>query len=757
MATDDFRPLLALAPFKGVDYTRAGTTIEPGRGAQATNCNSKITDGALLPERGRVSFVDLSAHVTAISVITEVMLFYANASSIPGYLVGGITAGNFVIYLYVPSFNLIQQITAYAGANLTYDQAVQFGGVVYFNNGYRLFLNQPVALASYNWTLYFWQYPPPNAVANMLVSGSTAYSTGPVATTGTAPITTVGIPVTITPMDMTNIVDGNTIIIDSGAQQEWLVVSGTTGTTFNVTNQILHDTGFGIWGGVDEQTVYYVETKVTTMPDGTISETSVDLNQYATPPNSYNGAAGGSFNLNPSGSGSPIWSGTHTDGLPYTTNLYRQSTLQPTWQLVANLTGTGTFTDIAPNIALAGNVQLTPQRDAPPCVPGSYGVDSNSYNYGSLLIYKGRVWVYLIAQDVSTNNVSQVQLWYSKDGRAWEFDQLTQVMLLDTDVVNQYANPANNFSSTYDSLYGNDPLALGSIGTWLMAQSKRQTWSVLGDDSSTFVARLVFNIGIVARHSGTDANGGRYWLSENGPYFFDGSAPKYIGDAVRGLLTSNATTPALAIKDQQQACGFFSNMAWYLAFPTLGYTLPYYTLDGEWLGTLPYAPAAAAASSFTPAYPAMYVAGFAGVGLNEVVAARYGAPGMVDFWFVAPNSDLGTPQTFSWNSPRTHSGEPKYEKQYRFLTLDVPQDQYGSAIVRLAVDYQTVFTWTVTDLSKSTRPIQSIGAAAGGELRGFIGQLSVELTGLPNQPAPQIWGCTCWGKYPPDRALQMPV
>ena len=757
MATDDFRPILALAPFKGIDYTRAGTTIEPGRGAQAQNCNSKIIDGALLPERGRVNFANLSAYITSISVITEVMLFSTFESSIPAYIVGGIEAGNFVIYLYAPSIGITQQITAYAGANLKYDQAVQYGGVVYFNNGYRLFLNQPVLLASYDWNLRFWQYPPPNSYGNITVAAFSPYATGIVDTTSTAQITTVGIPTTITPVSMANIVTGYTIVIDSGAQQEILTIGVTTGTTFVVTNQLVHDTGFSIWGGMAaDVVVYYVTTRVTTMADGTISESSVNLDAYATPPTVTNMNGAGSYtNITPV---APYtWSGTHTDGLPYTTNLYRQTNTQPTWQLVTNLTGTAAYADISPDAAVAGNVQLTPQRDAPPCVPGSYGVDGDSYNYGSLLIYKGRVWVYLIAQDVSTNNVPQVQLWYSNDGRVWEFNQLTQVMLLDTDVVNQYANPANNYSSTYDNLYGNDPIALGSIGTWLMAQSKRQTWSVLGDDSSTFVARLVFNIGIVARHSGTDANGGRYWLSENGPYFFDGSAPKYIGDGIRGLLTANPTSPAVSVVDQQQACGFFANMTWYLAFPTLGYTLPYFMDDGEWLGSLPYAPAAAAAVSFTPAYPSMYVVGFAGIDVNEVVAARLSPPGMIDFWFVTPNSDLGAFQTFKWYSPITHSGEPKSEKQYRFLTLDVPPGQLGSAEVTLTVDNQTPFVWNIADLSKSTRPIQSVGAVVGGELRGFMGQLSIEVTGLANEPAPQIWGCTCWGKYPPDRALQMPV
>lgn len=776
MAAADAQPLLKLGPFLGLDVTKSGPTVEAGYATSASNANPTIIENALTAERGRINMTDLASVLASISVIFPVQYTYEgvlgqNNSSFPMYLVGGLTSGGtFAAYFYDPSNGAKHAIT-YSGTTpstfSSFDQAVQFGGVVYLNNGYRIFCNQGTPLSP-NFTAYAWQYPPPVAFGNVTVSGASAYSTGAVDTSSSGPISTTGVLTTVTPLSMTNIANGITVVIDSGDQQELLPVSGCTGTTFQITPLKTHDTGFIIQGGIAEEAVYYLFTRVTTMPDGTTSETSCDLNQFASPPSSYNGSSAGTFNIAPING--YTWSGTNAlDGSTFSTNFYRSSNLQPTFFFVANsatlgLGATSTWTDISPDTAIVGNAQLQ-TRDQPPCVPGAYlpSNEASQYNYGAIAIHKGRIWFYGIVQTTSDNNVPEVQLWYSNLGTPWEFDQVNQVLLLQSDVINQYANyPLNDGSTTYDYVYGNDPLALGEVGSWLMAFSRRQEWTVYGDSPSNFLARQVFNIGCVSRHAVTPTTGGIFWLSENGAYWFDGSSPQFIDGTIRGLLQAQPGSPAVSVYDQRQATGFFSNLTWYLAFPTLGYTLSYATVQGRWLSMLPYAPAAPAAVAYTPAYPSQYSSTGTLGGINEVVAARGSKSTSIDWLFADPNNDLGSPQSCTWNGPVTFCGDDKdsLEKIFSHLTLTGPA-QPGSAIVTLTVDdgvqssTSNVFEWEIPDLSVNTRFITSVGDGVGGNLRGFTAQLSVELTGVAGQPAPQLWRVVAWGTM--SRNLVIPA
>lgn len=775
MASQEAQALLKLGPFVGLDLTKAGPSVEPGHAIDALNANPTIIDDALTPERGRINMTSFAGTLASVSIVYPVMqssLFAAgkNGSSIPLYLVGGLTAGGtFAAYLYNPATNTSQAVT-YGGsapaAMQPFDMAVQSGGVVYLNNGYRLFLNQ-AANSGYAVAFYAWQYPAPVAFGNV-TAVCTAYAPGLVNAAGTSPIHTIGVPTTITPTNMTNITNGNRVVIDSGAQQEILTVSGATGSTFQVTPLLMHDTGFIIQAGVPgtgagAETVSYLFTRITTMPDGTTSETSVDLNQFASPPSSTSSSGSGLFTVAPING--YVWSGTSAlDGSTFTTNIYRSSNLQPTFFLVAN-TGTqglGTttpFVDVAPDTAIVGNAQLE-TRDQPPLVPGSYGVPSDQFNFGSICIHKGRTWVYAIVQNTSTLNVPEVQLWYSNLGRPWEFDQVNQVMLLQSDVVNSYGNSfVLDGSATYDNPYGNDPLGMAEVGTFLMAHSRRQTWAIYGDSPTNFLARQNFNIGCVSRHSITPTTGGEFWLSENGAYWFDGSTPQFIDEGIRGLLQSNPDSPAVAQSDQRQSTGFFSNMTWYLAFPTLGYTLGYDTPSGKWLSRLPYSPSGPAAVSFTPAYPSQYSATGTVGSLNEVVAARNGLSTSVDWLFADANFDLNNAQTFSWTGPLTWCGDDKdsWEKIFSHVTLTAPI-QFGTAVVTLSVDpgFPTGNSRQFTfDLSKAARQISTVGDGQGGGLRGFLCQLSVIVTGAAGQNAPQIWKVSAFGTM--SRNLAIPV
>lgn len=771
MAAAEVMPLLKLGPFIGLDLTSAGPYVEPGYATSATNANPSIIDKALTTERGRVEMADFSGTFTSVSVVVPVMQSSEftpgmNGSSIPLYLVGGPTfSGAFGAVLYNPATGSSQTVT-YSGsippALLPFDQAVQFGGVVYLNNGYRLFLNQQLP-PGYVVGFRAWQYPPPVAFGNVTAVDTGAYSTGLVATVAGGPITTTGVPVTITPAAITNIVNGNLIVIDSGSQQEILTISGVTGTTFDVTNQLLHDTGFIIQAGlIGPATFEYLFTRLTTNPDGTTSETSCDPKQFASPPAVAIGSSTGS-EVAVTCQNPLTWSGTNVlDGSTFTTNVYRSSTLQPTFFYVRNVSGgAGTgFVDVSPDTAILGNAQLE-TRDQPPLVPGSYGTLPTQFNFGSISIHKGRIWVYVIVQNISTLGVPEVQLWYSNLGRGWEFDQLNQVLLLQSDVVNSYADVlVLEGSTTYDNLYGNDPLAVAECGTFLMAFSRRQTWAIYGDAPANFLARQNFNIGCVSRHSVTPTTGGIFWLSENGSYWFDGSTPQYIDGGIRGLLSATPTSPAIQLSAQMQSTGFFSNMTWYLAFPTLDFTIGYYTVTGKWLSQIGYAPAGPAAVAYTPAYSNMYapIAGYGGV--NEVIAARKTLTTSVDWWFADPNFDLGGAQGVEWVGPATYCGEDKdgWEKVFSHITVTAPA-QPGTVVVTLTVDPNSPTAKTRTfnfDLSKGTRQISSVGDGQGGVLRGFIAQLSVFMLGAANpNPAPHIWKVTAWGTM--SRNLTIPV
>lgn len=773
MSAQDAKALLTLADFKGIDYTSSGPKVKPGFAIQAVNCNPTIIEGALSPERGRVPLIDFAPALASVTSVCSVQFYDVAGNSKPMYLAGGTSASSsstFATFLYDPS-TVTFIPCPFSGTAPTYlapyDQAIQYGGVVYMNNGFRLFLNQPTSAPTFQ--LFAWQYPAPMVAGNigLIISAGN----GPVATSAS---TSAGIGAnTVTPFSMQNIVNGIPLIADVGSQQELITASGCTSTTFNATFTMTHDTGFGLWCGLASSAAQYdyLITRTSTMPDGSISETSVDLNQFQSPPNIQVPAlpTGQEILVNPLNG--YLWVATHTyDGLQYTTNLYRTSTLQPGYFFVANLGTTPTsqysvnsqFVDIWPDAAIVGNAQLQTNRDAPPCVAGTYGVDSNQYNFASLAIHKNRAWVYAISQTTSTLNVPEVQLWYSTLGRPWEFNQLNQVLSLQSDVVNQYGNGSIlDASATYDNPYGNDPLALAEIGTVLGSWSRRQTWATYGDDPTNFLPRQIFNIGTVSRHSVTPTTGGVLWASENGPYFFDGSTPQWIAEGVRGLLQANALGLAIAQYDLARSIGVFANMTWYWSFPTLGYTLSYYMPTGTWLSKLPYSPAGFAGSSFTPAYPTVYTANGAASGayggVNEVIATRLGSPSKVDWWFASADTDLGLPQVFSWSGPLSWSEKVSAEKVFDKVLVAGPTCS-GMAWVTLTTDpgAPTATASTMAfNLALGTRQIQSVGDGQGGLVRAFLGQLSVTASGIAGQAAPQLWHVGGYGTI--GRDLVIPV
>lgn len=657
--------LLKAGPFEGLDLTTASPFVKPGMAASSSNVNTSRVDGALMCEKGRIQLSDFT---NVLASITFVMPITSVSAAPPSYLVGGYTAGNasFLTYLYTSGGSQV----LIPGA-VFFDQAVQFGDVVYTNGGQRFFASLQSIDPNFKW--FLWQYPAPqNSAPN---------------------------------------------------------ISLTTATT---------------GGSIAPGTYDYVITRTTTMPDGTISETSVDLNAYAAP-NSIvipNGTSTNKITVH----NSLPWSGTNADGTSYTTNLYRQSSNQPTYTLVANISGSADYVDTASDASIVSAVQLQPYRDQPPVMPGAYGAAAQQYNYAAVVIHKGRVWCFAVVANSSTNNFPQVQLWYSNLGRPWEFNQAQQVLLLNSDVVPSIGS----VPVTYQDLYGNDPLALAPVGSILCAFTKRETWGVYGDDQLSFVARRLFKIGSVSRHAVTEGAGGVFWLSENGAYFFDGGAPQYDSEGIRGALRSIGTT-GITPSQQLQATACFSNMTWYLSFPTLQQTYSYFTVTGKWLSVLPYAPPTASALMYVPAHPSSYN----GSDLNEVVAAR-GQTGkaIIDWWFADPNFDLGLAQTCTWTSPVTDSGSAGLQKIYRYVTLLAPV-QSGMATVTVTVDSQPSVSMTFDLSGASTgtvlndhapQHISSLGGDGGGALMGYTASISVTLQGVSGQDAPQIWKLSVWGE-----------
>ena len=487
-------------------------------------------------------------------------------------------------------------------------------------------------------------------------------------------------------------------------------------------------------GNMDPATYFYVFTQTTNMPDGSVSETSPSPSQYATPLQ-VTLSATGEITLTPQAGYTFI--GNNADGTAYTTNIYRQSSNQAGYLFVGNAPSNAPYVDTQSDAQIIGNAELIVHRDPPPV---------SETNLGALVIHKNRVWTFVTQDNADTLNQPQIQLWYSNVDRPWEFDDTSQVLLMQSDV----AVPPSGGVYQYNGLYGNEPRGLGKTGTVLVAFTIRETWAVYGDDQSTFVQRELFNIGCTSRHSITMAGGGVFWLSEQGPYFFSGAAPSNTGERLRDQIRPLPAPPGfgstgIPVSAQAQAAGSFANLTWYLSFPTLNQTYGYHTTSQEWLGVLPYAPTTTAGIATLASAPVQY----GGVEYGLVIAAR--ASGL-DYWFADPSFDLGFPQSWSWVGPISDSQQPASEKQYRWLSLQVPPGTQGSAAVTLTVDGQDPYSWTIPDLSLYTRHMTSLGFD-GGNIRGFSASLAVSLQGLAGQPPPNLYRVVCWGQVPADRFL----
>jgi hypothetical protein len=541
----------------------------------------------------------------------------------------------------------------------------------------------------------------------------------------------------------------------TGNSRTLSVTSSAGATEGYTTNEPTLMQGFaftGSTGFITPGTYFYVFTRITTMPDGSTSETSVYPDDFASP--LVVNVTYGQNNI--TGFRCPNFSGTNSDGTTFTTNVYRESSNQAGFFFVGNAPSSSLeFIDTFSDLQIQGNAQLIEHRDQPPVINAN-----GSSNQGFLAVHAGRLWVFVVEDGPVTGTPPQpqTQLWYSTYARPWEFDAVNQVLLLDAGVVVHPENSSGQPTPVYGNPVGNLPAGLCEVGTELIALKLRETWSIWGDGSTgnPFSAKVIFPYGCMAPLSVLGVTGMMFWFNESGDLMmFDGSAPQNISEQIRGAIRFSSVNTGLTSFDLVNACLSYSGQILYLSFPTKGFTYSYSVPGKQWLSKLPYSPYSAQGVATTvsnPFYPA-------GTNQNEVLAVRKDHPTSVDQWFTNPNGDLSnTYQTFSWKSTHTDSGKPEWRKWYQFVRVTAPK-QFGTVNIVLTMDNgddpQETFSVSLdldgTQASKTGKFLGNQGKAVG-----FLAQVTVTVMSTPGQPAPIIWAIQLFGGLN-DRPMHVPT
>lgn len=787
MASDELQVLAQLGPFTGIDNASGDPFVPAGRGIAATNTNTYRRLNALTVERGRINLADFAAYlaqinVTAPCVATPPYVESVQQQDYDQILIQGRNGGSALVTLL---YDLTSATTRVVSNAFPFTKAVQYGQVIYTNGGQRLFLSAPDAAYP---KLYAWQY------------------------SGFAPNATV-----------------------------------TTSTT---------------GGQISQEVRYYVFTQVTTMPDGTVSETTPY--NYPFPLTVTTGA--GSTNSVTITPGTNQFAGTritstlvpNLDGTSFTTNIYAQSSLQAGYFLVGNASTNTAFVDTLSDAQLATGTPLLVvdnsafQRDPPPV--GTFGIGGGRaiQNFGDIEVHKncmfafahvdgaqipavqaitwfsiygtpttgesititigghdepisfttgqtiaqvatayanqinadanvnglvlattagGLLIVQALVAGLSGNAISvqgghsthmtitpssgtltngqdatqpQCQLWWANPGKPWEFSSDTRALLLQDPIESYSVNYPNEFSFDYNSPRGDYAKSITPCGSVLLALKKREAWIVYGDgsDQAPFSQRGAFDIGCTARRGGAKCVGGKFIVSENGLYFFDGNGPQYDEKSFR---TVNTATLPVTLNDLIHSVGVFSNMTHYLFFPTLGKGYSYNTTTGEWMGELEYAPFSEDAIYYTPSDAASPGSSLA----NRVVAVRGSKPTSIDFLFADNANDLGNAQAYTWTGPETDAPGNEFKKEYRKLAVYAPVQQ-GTCTVVLTIDGAAIAPF-IFDLSQRRPLFRNLPAVT----QGYSVQVAITVQGVLGQPAPILWKVQVWGVSPPMRKLEI--
>lgn len=378
--------------------------------------------------------------------------------------------------------------------------------------------------------------------------------------------------------------------------------------------------------------------------------------------------------------------------------LYRATNLNPTFQFVDYLinlpTGTGAdgnpcFIDTAAYSTIQNNAYLMTHHDPPPIIgqvyPGAVFGNSapntliqqqqqQAFTYSNptfVAKHKNRLWAFTLypANAIGSTPLSprlslQPQLWCSDLGTPWSFNDdpaQNQVQIIgpeDTPGNNSVDNSINTNSPWEPGILEDTPMGLATTGSYLVALKSQSTWIITGDSPSEFIPRKAFNIGCVSSNSIVEAEGGVFWLAPQGVYFFDGGAPQYIGEDVRGLIEG------LSWADIQAAVGSYQDRTFYLSFPNI--TLCYYAPSQKWY-TRPYGATAAVFSSYNQ---------------NQLIFANGSQLQIVN---ANAGNDLGVPVVSQWTGQLTDSESPGQLKQYNYIIVRAPV-QLGTVTCTLNVD-----------------------------------------------------------------------
>lgn len=492
-------------------------------------------------------------------------------------------------------------------------------------------------------------------------------------------------------------------------------------------------------GSIGGGAYFYLFTQTTTMPDGTISETSPLPADYANPLQLNIGAKTYGFDSAVTFTeavGGYLFTAMNPDGTTYTTNIYRASaqTSSFEYQLVGNKADNATpFVDTIAQADLAGNAVLQVHRDEPPV---------SSTNLGFICIHQNRIWALVLVDNSVTLNVPQAQLWWSNFARPWEFDDVDQVALVNSDVTVQAQSGSG--TTTYDSLYGNMPKGLVEVGTTLIAKMHRLNWVVWGDGVSSggtianpYIIKPITTHGLASQYAILPALGGEFSITRSGDvYFYEGNGPEYVSEDIRGALKLTSINANVNATDLTNACLSYSNQVLYVSFPTKNFTLGYDLISKSWTSQLPYAPATSAGIYSTPGNPTTY----AGNALDEVIAVRHGVPAAVDWWFADPNSDLGSFMLYSWTTPQGDSGKSDYMKWYKIVRITAPKQQ-GAVTVSVTVDNgddpSQTFSRTF-DLSKPQIKQTKVLKGHTESAIGYLATMTITVQGVAGQPSPYI-------------------
>lgn len=346
-----------------------------------------------------------------------------------------------------------------------------------------------------------------------------------------------------------------------------------------------------------------------------------------TPTNFAGGVVNNAFSL----TGIPV-SG---DAQVTTVNIYRIGGTQSQFQLVGSVAnGTTTYTDTLADNAITGQ-NLVQFRDPPK-------------PFQDIVYYQDRIWG---LGYTSSNPYTTCDVWYTNFQEPWGFNSADQVLPCNENI-------------------GVDPIVGGAALPMMLLVFKRQsTWGIFGTSPSDYVPLPLFPLGCASKYTIASGYGLVFWLSPDGiVYTFDGTSPQNISDITQTSSSVKSILDNMTISDFSLAVGFVADRAYYISFPTRGFTLGYSLLTQSWF-QLSFV---AGAVSYDPAN-------------NDEIIATY-VPGLTNIsqWFTG-TTDFGNPITAFYTTGFSDGDSPAVTKVYRHAVLYSSSSVTGNVILTINV------------------------------------------------------------------------